>query len=279
MGARIGPSRFTTALRQSDWQAQWLRPAGASQQPDRFTYLRTEVATPSGTVTRATAYVSAAHTYRLFVNGTPLDAWPSFSYPDEQYARAVDLTGVVTGGRRSAIGVLHRWYGAGKGRPASAPGLLFQLSLWYSDGRHVVFGSDGTWRELPAEWLPSPQRNSDACDFVEWVDGRAHPSGWAEPGYDDGAWLPATVIGPAGSAPFTRTYAQRTRIEEHAVAPVSMHTLARDPSSRTSAPCTRPGLVSCSARGRPDGPSPCAWVTCSIPTGRSRRPTGHKSRT
>ena len=224
-GPVSAPARFTTALRQSDWQAQWLRPAGASQQPDRFTYLRTEVATPSGTVTRATAHISAAHTYRLFVNGTPLDAWPSFSYPDEQYARAVDLTGVVTGGRRSAIGVLHRWYGAGKGRPASAPGLLFQLSLWYSDGRHVVFGSDGTWRERPAEWLPSPQRNSDACDFVEWVDGRAHPSGWADPGYDDGAWVPATVIGPAGSAPFTRTYAQRTRIEEHAVGPVSMHTL------------------------------------------------------
>ena len=128
---------------------------------------------------------------------------PAFLTPTSSTPRAVDLTGVVAGGRRSAIGVLHRWYGAGKGRPASAPGLLFQLSLWYSDGRHVVFGSDGTWRELPAEWLPSPQRNSDACDFVEWVDGRAHPSGWAEPGYDDSAWLPATVIGPAGSAPFT----------------------------------------------------------------------------
>ena len=147
-------------------------------------------------------------------------------YPDEQYARAVDLTGTVTGGRRSAIGVLHRWYGAGKGRPASTPGLLVQLSLRYGDGRHVVFGSDATWREQPAEWLPSPQRNSDACDFVEWVDGREHPSGWTSPGYDDSAWPPATVIGPAGSAPFSRTYAQRTRITEHAVSPVRVHTLA-----------------------------------------------------
>jgi alpha-L-rhamnosidase len=224
-GPVSAPARFTTTLRQGDWQAQWLRPAGASQQPDRFTYLRTEVVPPSGTVARATAYISAAHTYRLFVNGAPLDAWPSFSYPDEQYARAVDLTGVVTGGRRSAIGVLHRWYGAGKGRPASAPGLLFQLSLWYGDGRQIMFGSDRTWREVPAEWLPSPQRNSDACDFVEWVDARAHPSGWSDPGYDDTAWSPVTVIGPAGSAPFTRTYAQRTRIEERAVAPVSVHML------------------------------------------------------
>ena len=33
------------------------------------------------------------------------------------------------------------------------------------------------------------------------------------------------MIGPAGTAPFTRTYAQRTRIAEHTVAPVTVHTL------------------------------------------------------
>jgi alpha-L-rhamnosidase len=229
-GGRWGPvsvpARFTTSLRDGDWQAQWLRPAGASQQPDRVTYLRTEVPPPAGTVDRVTAYVSAAHTYRLFVNGAPMDAWPSFSYPDEQYVRAVDLTGTVTGGRRSAIGVLHRWYGPGQGRPASSPGLLLQLSVWYRDGRRVVFGSNGAWRERPAEWLPSPQRNADVGDFVEWVDGRAQPQGWSSPGYDDSAWSPVTVVGPAGSAPFSRTYAQRTTIVETPVHPVRLHTVA-----------------------------------------------------
>ena len=229
-GARWGPAsapaRFTTALRDGDWQAQWLRPAGDSQQPDRVTYLRTEVTPPAGAIDRVTAYVSAAHTYRLFVDGAPVDAWPSFSYPDEQYVRAVDLTGAVAGGRRSAIGVLHRWYGPGQGRPASSPGLLFQLSVWYRDGRRVVFGSDGTWRERPAEWLPSPQRNSDVGDFVEWVDGREQPQGWSSPGYDDGAWSPVTVVGPAGTAPFSRTYAQRTTITETPVHPVRLHTVA-----------------------------------------------------
>jgi len=225
-GPVSAPARFTTALRAADWQAQWLRPAGTSQQPDRMTYLRTEVTPPAGPLARVTAYVAAAHTYRLFVDGRPVDAWPSFCYPDEQYARAVDLTGMVAGGKRSAIGVLHRWYGAGKGRPASAPGLLVQLSLWYADGRHVVVGTDGGWREHPAEWLPTAQRNADACDFVEWVDGRAHPDGWAAAGYDDGAWSPVTVIGPAGTAPFTRIYPQRTRIAEHLVEPVSVRTLA-----------------------------------------------------
>ena len=224
-GPVSAPMMFTTALRASDWTAQWLKPAGASTQPDRVTYLRTEVNPPAGVVRRATAYVSAAHTYRMFLNGEAVDAWPSFCYPDEQYTRAVDVTRTLRAGRPNAVGVLHRWYGGGQGRPGSAPGLLLQLSVWYADGRHVVFGTDGTWREHPAEWLPSPQRNSDGGDFVEWVDGRAHPSGWSTPGFDDSAWATATVLGPVGTAPFTALFAQRTRIAEHQVSPVSVHTL------------------------------------------------------
>jgi alpha-L-rhamnosidase len=225
LGPVSAPARFTTALRATDWQAMWLHPAADSSQPDRVTYLRSDVAPPAGTVARAIVYVSAAHTYQLFVDGEPVDAWPSFSYPDEQYARAVDVTALVRGGKPSALGVLHRWYGAGQGRPLSSPGLLCQLSLWYADGRHLTFSSDGSWRELPAEWLPSPQRNADGGDFVEWVDGRAQPQGWSEAGYDAGAWSPTTVLGPAGTAPFARTFAQRTRIAEHVVAPVSVRTL------------------------------------------------------
>jgi alpha-L-rhamnosidase len=228
-GPRWGPASasmtFTTALRAEDWTAQWLRPAARSAQPDRVTYLRAEVSPSAGGVRRATAYVSAAHTYRLYVNGEAVDAWPSFCFPDEQYTRAVDVTRVIRPGRPNALGVLHRWYGSGQGRPASVPGLLLQLSVWYSDGRHVVYGTDGTWREMAAEWLPSPQRNSDGGDFVEWVDGRVHPHGWSAPGFDDAGWTKATVLGPTGTAPFTVLYPQRTRIEEHQVSPVRMHTL------------------------------------------------------
>jgi alpha-L-rhamnosidase len=227
---RWGPvsaaATFTTSLRTADWKAQWLKPAAASAEPDRMTYLRAEVTPPPGPLQRATVYASAAHTYRLFVNGQAVDAWPSFSYPDEQYARAVDVTRAVRPGHVNALGVLHRWYGGGQGRPSSSPGLLVQLSLWYRDGRRFVLGSGGTWRELPAEWLPSPQRNSDGGDFVEWVDGRAHPQGWSNPGFDDGAWSEATVLGPVGTAPFTGLTAQRTRIEEHRVSPVRVRMLA-----------------------------------------------------
>jgi alpha-L-rhamnosidase len=219
------PATFATALRPGDWTAQWLHPAPANAQPDRVTYVRTETKLPSGRLQRATAFVAAAHTYQLFINGTRLDLGPSFSYPDEQYYRCVDATAALRPGHDNAVGLLHRWYGPGQGRPASAPGLLCQISLHYEDGRHVTIGTDGTWRELAAEWLPSPQRNSDGGDFVEWVDGRAHPIGWSRPGFDDAAWGEPAVIGPVGTAPFTQAVVQRTNIADQVVEPVSLHTL------------------------------------------------------
>ncbi|HWE66911.1 MAG TPA: family 78 glycoside hydrolase catalytic domain [Acidimicrobiales bacterium] len=228
-GHLSGPSqrgRFVTALRQRDWTAQWLHPAPTSPQPDVVTYLRSELTPPAGTLRRATAYISAAHTYRFFVDGNQVDFGPSFSYPDEQYARTVDLTEHLRPGKASALGVLHRWYSGGQGRPASAPGLLVQLSLVYADGRRVTHGTDGSWKEHPAEWLPAPLRNGDGGDFVEWVDGRAHPSGWADAGFDASGWSPSLVRGPVGTAPFAAIFAQRTRVAEQVVEPVSLHTLA-----------------------------------------------------
>ncbi len=218
--------RFVTMPRAADWTARWLHPNANSQQPDRVTYVRAVVTPPTGTLDRATAFISAAHTYRLFVDNQRVDSGPSFSYPDEQYVRSVDLTALLHPGRPAALGVLHRWYGAGQGRPLSAPGLLLQVSLFYADGRQVTYGTDGTWRELPAEWLPSPERNGDGADFVEWIDGQAHPENWATPGFDASGWTPASVLGPAGTAPFTTLYAQRTRIDEHLVAPIRLQTLA-----------------------------------------------------
>jgi alpha-L-rhamnosidase len=217
--------RFGTTLRQGDWTAQWLHPAASSQQPDQITYLRSVCTPPVGTVARATAYVAAAHTYRLYLDDQQVDFGPSFCFPDEQYFRTVDVTAQLQPGRPNCVGVLQRWYGGGKGRPVSAPGLLLQLDVLYADGRRFSHGTDGSWKEHPAEWLPSPLRNTEGYDFVEWVDGRAHPQGWATTGFDDTGWTPTTVRGPVGTAPFTTLFAQRTSVEEHVVGPVSRREL------------------------------------------------------
>jgi len=80
----------------------------------------------------------------------------------------------------------------------------------FAPGRVAVFGA----------------RNSDGGDFVEWVDAREHPAGWASAGFDDSSWSAPAISGFAGTPPFLRTYAQRTTITESAVAPVRLHTVA-----------------------------------------------------
>ncbi len=224
-GPFSAPALFTTGLREGDWSALWLEPATADPQLDRHTYLRTSRPLPHKAIGRATAFVAAAHKYQLWVNGTYVASGPSFCYPDEQYYQATDVTAHLRPGATNAIGVLHHWYGAGQGRPASAPGLLVQVAVHFTDGTSQVIGSDGTWRQHPGEWLPGALRNTDGADFVENIDGRASPVGWAEGSFADGGWSHPSVLGPVGTAPFTHLYAQRSRIVEHPVAPVSVRTL------------------------------------------------------
>jgi len=141
------------------------------QGPDRVTYLRSEF-TPLGRPGAGHGYVSAAHTYRLYVDGTPVDAWPSFSYPDEQYVRAVDLTSAFRPARPSAS-VSSTAGTAPPGRPECRRSALLALAPLR---RRVtlVHVSDGSWREH-RRVAALAQRNSDGGDFVESVDGPAHP--------------------------------------------------------------------------------------------------------
>jgi alpha-L-rhamnosidase len=228
-GPFSAPASFSTGLRVGDWKALWLQPDSANAQPDRHTYVRTKHTLPHKAVARATAYVAAAHKYQLWVNGTEVDSGPSFCYPDEQYYQATDITAHVRSGAANGVGVLHHWYGAGQGRPTSAPGVLIQVSVHFTDGTSIVIASDGTWLERPGEWVAGPYRNTDGADFVENIDGRAAPVGWSnadyDPGNEDSSWVHPAVLGPVGTAPFTALVAQRSRIVEHPVAPVSVHTL------------------------------------------------------
>ncbi|HUA94884.1 MAG TPA: family 78 glycoside hydrolase catalytic domain [Acidimicrobiales bacterium] len=225
-GPWSAPGTFVTGLRAGDWSAQWLRPGPAAAVPEESAYLRTVVRPSSNPILRATAYVAAAHKYQLWANGQMAGSGPCFAYPDEAYYQATDLTGVLQAGQVNAVGLLHHWYGAGNGRPPAVPGALLQLSVHHADGTREVFGTGADWKELPAEWQPAPPRNTECHDFVEIIDGRQSPLGWSDPDYDDGHWEAPTVLGPAGTTPFTALFAQRTWIEEHPVAPVSVHTLA-----------------------------------------------------
>lgn len=218
-------TRFVTGLRAGDWQAQWLR-TGSSGVPEVYAYLRATVQTGASPIVRATAYVAAAHKYQLWANGRLADTGPAFSFPDESYYQATDLTDHFRAGVPNALGFLHHWYGPGSGRPTSLPALMAQITVHHADGTREVLGTGEAWRMRPAEWQPAPPRNNESGEFVEIIDARATPLGWSEAGYDDSAWKQPAILGPAGTAPFTGTYALRTHIVEHPVKPVSVRTHA-----------------------------------------------------
>ena len=182
LGPASTPAVFVTGLRADDWpaSARWLRPGPASPPLESYTYVRTRLDLQAGRrVSRATAYIAAAHKYQLWVNGAMVDSGPSFSYPDESYVQATDLTGVLPPGA-NGVGVLHHWYGPGQGRPASAPGLLMLVSVHYDGGGRDTFVTDGAWRRARR---PSgcPPRSATATAATSWSGSTAACNRWVGP--------------------------------------------------------------------------------------------------
>lgn len=211
------------------WQADWIRRAADdTAEYDQYTYARREFSLTASPVVRARVFVSADQQYELSVNGVRAGKGPAFSYPDSQYYETLDVTHLLHPGAANALGVLTHWDGATKGHPAGTPGLIAQLEVTHADGTTEQVTTDGTWKVLRGNWTLGSQRDleGDQVDYVENVDGAHAPLGWDQPGYDDHAWTPATVLGPAGTAPWTQLISVRTRTVETPLRAVSLRTLA-----------------------------------------------------
>lgn len=221
---------FDTALSNNaqGWGASWIRRATTGTDAvDDYTLARVEKTIGAKPIRRARAYVSANHQFELHVNGAIVDRGPAFSYPGEGYYQATDLTRLIQAGAPLAVGVLYHWYGAGQGRPAGEPGLLVRIVVDHDDGTRELIVSDGSWRVSRAsEWQTgAPQRNSDSCDYVEWIDMRQHPDGWDMPGFAGSGWVAPQVVGPHPSGVFKSVTGQEPRLRTTVVAPVVVKTL------------------------------------------------------
>jgi len=223
------PATFETGLADQDWHANWIRRATNDVADyDQYAYARKEFTLPAAPVVRARVYVSADQQYELTVNGVRAGKGEAYSYPDSQYYETLDVTRLLRPGAANAIGILAHWDGATKGHPAGTPGMIAQLSVLHADGTTDQIVTDGTWKVLKGNWLPGTQRDleGDVVDYVENIDGLHAPLGWDRPGYDDRVWQPATVLGPAGTAPWTTLISVRTRIVQEPVAAVSLTRLS-----------------------------------------------------
>jgi len=219
---------FETGLGDADWRARWIRrPTNQNLEPDEYTYARKQVELWGSPIVRARAYVSGDQQYELWVNGTRAGKGQAYSYPDSHYYETVDVTGLLRAGAPNAFGLLYSWDGPTKGHPGGAPGVIAQISVLHEDGHTDTIVTDGSWRVRKGDWQAGTQRDleGDLVDFTENIDGRAFPTGWTESGFDDRSWQPATVLGPAGVAPWTHLVSVRTRIVEEPVRAVSLHRL------------------------------------------------------
>ncbi|GAA1466179.1 glycoside hydrolase family 78 protein [Microbacterium thalassium] len=174
--------------------------------------LRGEATLGSG-IRRARIRATAHGVMTLHLNGETVGedvlhpGWTS--YVNRLRYRTWDVTDQVREGV-NALGVhlADGWYrgflgfGGLRDTYGDRTAALVQLEVEHEDGSLAVFGTDGTWR-----WAPGPVTRADLY-MGETFDARRAVAGWSEPGFDDSAWRPvsvvdldpATVVAPDGPA-------------------------------------------------------------------------------
>jgi len=207
----------------ADWSASWIRRDEDEYERGHFSYFRREFDL-GGEVERARAYVSAGQQYALSVNGVELDRGPSFSYPDSQYYKTVDLTDALSEGD-NAVGALQTWNAGGQGRPEGEPGFVCQIEVELADGSERRIVTDDSWSVREAAWQDADIRNGEIAEPVEVIDARDVPQGWTTPGFDDGDWARPAVVGEHPVEPWTSLVAQEREVVRRRIEPQSHEVL------------------------------------------------------
>lgn len=191
-GAWSAPGWFETGLvSASDWQgAQWIgAPFDAVDQPRPLLRGTLRLSKP---VRQARLYATARGVYQLWLNGRPVGdqflapGWTD--YPQRLQVQTYDVTDMLQGGT-NAIGaaLADGWFRGKVGMGWQAVygpqlALKAKLRVTYADGSTQDFGTDAQWRSLPGPYVQADLQDG------ERYDARRLPDGWAEPGFDDGAW-------------------------------------------------------------------------------------------
>ena len=193
-----------------DWKARWIaadtRIRYAPNPPQPAPFLRWEFELPD-TVLRARAHVCGLGWHELYLNGSrvgtnQLD--PAFTRYDVRALYVThDVTGLLRRGNNAMGGVLGTgWYDQHTADSWSfqhapwrdPPKLIAQVHVTLANGQGLVLGTGPQWR-----WSHGPIL-SDAMRNGERYDARLEMPGWAEPGFDDGAWRPVCLAAPPGGA-------------------------------------------------------------------------------
>lgn len=223
---------FGTGLRDADWSpALWLyrKKDVDEEESEQWSLFRREVTLADKPIYSAISYVSVIHSFVLFLNGQRVDSGSSYAYASETYYQGSDLTEVCRNNTRVTIGVLTHYAGAGQGRAASQPGLLFKFVVNYEDGTTQTVVSDNTWRTLRAPFMKTGLRNGEG-DNIEFQNGQIKVAlkGWNTPDFDATSWDQARVLGPHPTSPFASLQGLPTRLTQQTITPVTLKKLGNN---------------------------------------------------
>lgn len=210
------------AYRKSDWSANWIWTKGCSE--DSYVAFR-KTFTLEEAVPSATAFISAADKYVLWVNGelTVLDgSLKRGPTPYDSYYDEVEITNLQAG--ENVIALLAAFNGRSgdgsimpvivdeEGDEYPQAGLLFEMKLG-----NTSIASDASWKAQ--RHTAYKNRVTGGADYVRYeqssmlaernvfFDARDDLGDWTSLGYDDSAWEDATLIARPGDLPFGALYA------------------------------------------------------------------------
>lgn len=207
------PHRFSTALADDAWKADWIgenRLSNPGENQDSLhtrlaaRYLRKEFDNGRRKVRRAMLYISGLGAYEAYLNGERVGGnflAPAITfYSKTVYYNTYDVTRLLQKGGNT-LGVIlgngrYFWLRA-QGKPIAGfglPRLLAQLEIEYADGSRRTVSTDGTWQVTSL----GPIVANNEYDGEEY-DMRRELPGWNTTGYDASAWQRADIMdAPAG---------------------------------------------------------------------------------
>ncbi len=231
MGEFAPVSTFVPGLNEIvDWSgASWInRP---TKDKDIYSYFRKAFTTENKSITKAILYISASHSYEIYLNEKLCAKSSNFHYPDYAYYQAYDLTSDLIAGGQNQFGVFTHWYGGGQGRATGKDALLLKMNVCYADGSSALFVSDGSWKTAKVEMFHADQaqRNGEGIGRIDLIDSRLEIENWHSKNFKDTLWQKATVIGYHPSKPFLKALrSDLTRLYESEIKPISIQQLNAD---------------------------------------------------
>jgi alpha-L-rhamnosidase len=184
------------------WKAAWIWGGEEASPRNEWRSFRQTFSCPTDFDGSAQLHISADSRYVLYIDGQQIGRGPVRSWPKEQFYDTYEIGHLLRAGSTHTIAVLVLHFGVANFYYIRGRGGLIAEVV---SGNHTLLTTDANWRTQPlAGFQRSAPRMACQQAFSEIMDARADNDSWTEPSYDDRSWSHALLVGPVGTAPWTK---------------------------------------------------------------------------